>query len=105
MISAGKRQLRINDTCLDTELFQEELDTVAPLDIVDEYDGLALDELEFEENVDEQKLVALVGMRVVLCQQRGGRRWFGEREDSLKFSAPNSRPILGNSLDSAVRDP
>jgi hypothetical protein len=40
-------------------LFKEELDTITPIDIVDEYDAFTLDELEFENDVSQQELVGL----------------------------------------------
>jgi len=46
-------------------LFEEELDTITSIDIVDEYDTFTLDEFEFEDNVGQQELV---GLR---CPSRG----------------------------------
>jgi hypothetical protein len=40
-------------------LFKEELDTITSIDIVDEYNAFALDELEFENDVGQQKFVGL----------------------------------------------
>jgi len=40
-------------------LFKKELDTITPIDIVDEYDAFTLDELKFENDVGEQELVGL----------------------------------------------
>jgi hypothetical protein len=40
-------------------LFEEEFDTVTPINIVDKDDAFSLNELEFEDNVSQQELVGL----------------------------------------------
>lgn len=48
-----QRKFRIQHAALDRELLQEQLEAVTPLNIVDEKDAFALDELQLENNVDE----------------------------------------------------
>lgn len=69
MISTGQGQFRVDHAGLDTKLFQEEFDTVTPLDVVDKDDGFPSDELELEQNVDEQEFVAFRGESVVLDKE------------------------------------
>lgn len=52
MIPRVQRQLRVEDTALDRELLEEELDAVRAVDVVDEDDTFALNELELENDVE-----------------------------------------------------
>ena len=54
-----ERQLRVEHTALDRELLEEELEAVTSVDIVDEENAFALDELELEDDICEEELVDL----------------------------------------------
>ena len=59
MIPGVQRQFRVEDTAFDRELLKEQLEAITPVDVVDEQDALALDELEFQDDVGQQELVDL----------------------------------------------
>lgn len=50
-------QLRVQNTASNTELLKEELEAVASVDIADEDDALALDQLELENDVGKEELL------------------------------------------------
>ena len=56
-IPGVERQLGVEHTTLDRELFQEQLQSITTIDVVDEDDAFTLDELKFENDVGQQELV------------------------------------------------
>lgn len=64
--SAVYWELRVEHTASDAELFQEELQSVATVDVGDENDDLALDELQLEDGVCEEEFVLFGGLDDVL---------------------------------------
>jgi hypothetical protein len=62
-------------------LFKEELDTITPIDIVDEYDAFTLDEFQFENDVGQQELV---GLRCPSSKSKTGP------DDSIQKDIPNN---------------
>lgn len=52
-------QLRVEHTALDAELFQEKLEAIATVDVSDEYDDFALDELKLENNICQEEFLIL----------------------------------------------
>jgi hypothetical protein len=57
--SGVHRQLRVQNTASDAKLLKVELQTVAAVDISDENDAFALDQLKLEDDVNQQKLFVL----------------------------------------------
>ncbi len=51
------RQLGVENANGNAELFEVELRLIAAIDVVDEDDGLAADQLELEQRVDQNELV------------------------------------------------
>jgi hypothetical protein len=64
-----QRELRVEHTALDRELFQEELETITAVDIVDENDAFAFDQLELENHVGKKELVDFRAANSVLGQE------------------------------------
>ena len=58
-----ERQFRVQDTALYRELLQEQLQTVATVNVVDENDTFAFDELHFQDDVCQKKFINLVAPR------------------------------------------
>lgn len=80
-------QLRVEDASLNAKLLEEELEPVRPVDVVDEQETLALDELELEEDVGEQELIRLGRADVVLGEVgRRGRGILLESKDGLRVA-------------------
>lgn len=52
-------QFGVENTALDAELFEEQLHTVAAVDVSHEDDDLSLDQLQLENNVGEEELLVL----------------------------------------------
>lgn len=57
MDSRVQGQLRVQNTASNTELLKEELEAVASVDIADEDDALALDQLELENDIGKKELL------------------------------------------------
>jgi len=66
--SAVYWELGVEHTASNAELFQEELQSVAAVDVGDENDNLALDELQLEDGVCEEEFVLFGGLDDVLRQ-------------------------------------
>lgn len=62
------RQLRVEYTGGDAELFQEQFESVAPLHCPNKHQGLALNQVQFQQGVDEQELVLFLTLNTVLLQ-------------------------------------
>jgi hypothetical protein len=50
-------QLRVQNTTSNTELLKEKLEAVASVDVANEDDALALDQLELEDDVGKEELL------------------------------------------------
>lgn len=57
MDSRVQGQLRVQNTASNTELLKEKLEAVASVDIADEDDALALDQLELENDIGKEELL------------------------------------------------
>lgn len=62
------RELRVEHAGRDAELLQEEFEAVAAVNGPDEDEGLAPDQGQLEQGVDEQELILLLTADVVLCE-------------------------------------
>lgn len=62
------RQLRIEYTGGDAELFQEQFESVAPFHCPNKHQGLALNQVQFQQGVDEQELILFLTLNTVLLQ-------------------------------------
>ena len=59
-LPGSRRQLGVEDANGNAELFKVELHFVAAVNVVHEDDGLATDQLQLEQGVNENKLVLLL---------------------------------------------
>lgn len=59
-------QFGVENTGFDAKLLQEELEPVAPVNVVDKEDAFAFDKAELEEDIGEEELVRLGAVDVVL---------------------------------------
>jgi hypothetical protein len=57
--SGVNRKFGVEDAALDAELLEEEFYTVAAVNVSDEYDDFALDQLELEYNIGQKKFLVL----------------------------------------------
>lgn len=83
MVPTRQGQFTVDNTTLDTELFEEEFDTITAFYVVDENYGFTANKFELKKDVNKKELVSFGSVGVVLSEERRSCGGFGKSENGL----------------------